>query len=179
MYREFGRVRVIDGDELDTALHQCGDKGQVSGQTVELGDNKPCLVLLAGRQGRRELLSIAVLSCPDAAVTWRLSPTSERVLSRPCLRFVTVAQPPEDRPAGVIALVPPFRREHHGPDEASGDLHRHRAVYHGAKETDGTGEEGDFVPTRIVNQRPLVEMIAHDGDNDARNRKNDHPWASC
>jgi hypothetical protein len=24
-------VRVIDGDELDTALHQCGDKGQVSG----------------------------------------------------------------------------------------------------------------------------------------------------
>jgi hypothetical protein len=49
----------------------------------------------------------------------------------------------------------------------------------GRKRLMARARRADFVPTRIVNQRPLVEMIPHDGDNDARNRKNDHPWASC
>jgi len=40
-------VSIIDRDELDTALHQSGDKGQVSGQTVELGNDKLRPVLLA------------------------------------------------------------------------------------------------------------------------------------
>jgi hypothetical protein len=39
------------------------------------------------------------------------------------------------------------------------------------KKHDGKGEEGEFVPTRIVNESPLVEMIPHDGDNNARNRR--------
>jgi hypothetical protein len=50
---------------------------------------------------------------------------------------------------------------------------------HAEKKHDGTGEEGDFVPTRIVNESPLAEMIPHDGDHNARNRKNGHPSASC
>jgi hypothetical protein len=62
VYSELVGVRVIDGNELDTAFHQSGDKGQVSGQAIQLGNNKPCFVFLAGCQCRRELLPIAVLA---------------------------------------------------------------------------------------------------------------------
>ena len=43
-------VRVIDGDELDAAVHQRGDEGEVAGQPVELGDDELGLVLAAGGQ---------------------------------------------------------------------------------------------------------------------------------
>ena len=47
VHSELVGVSIIDRDELDTALHQSGDKGQVSGQTVELGNDKLRPVLLA------------------------------------------------------------------------------------------------------------------------------------
>jgi hypothetical protein len=40
-------VRVVGGDELDVAVHQRSDEGEVAGEAVELGDNELGLVLAA------------------------------------------------------------------------------------------------------------------------------------
>jgi hypothetical protein len=41
-------VWVINGHEFNAAVHQGGDKGQISAQPIEFGNHKSCLVFLAG-----------------------------------------------------------------------------------------------------------------------------------
>ena len=51
------RVWVIDGDELDTGIHQRGNKCQIAREAIELGDHKLRPMLFAGRECRHELRS--------------------------------------------------------------------------------------------------------------------------
>jgi len=44
-------VRVVGGDELDVAVHQRCDEGEIAGEAVELCDDELGLVLAAGGQG--------------------------------------------------------------------------------------------------------------------------------
>ena len=60
MDRELVHVRIVHGHELDAALHQRCNEGQVAGQTIELGDHQPGLLPLAGRDGRGELRPVIV-----------------------------------------------------------------------------------------------------------------------
>ena len=48
-------LREVAGDELDPALHQVRDEGDVAGQPVELGDQQRRLLQPAGGEGRGEL----------------------------------------------------------------------------------------------------------------------------
>ena len=80
-------------DELDTALHQCGDKGLVSGQTVELGNDKLRPVLLAGRQRRRELLPIAVVATLNLDKLLNQRPPSPVEIVQNCLRCASSPRP--------------------------------------------------------------------------------------
>jgi len=54
-------ARVVGGDELDVAVHQRGDEGEVAGQSVQLGDDELALVLAAGGQGLLQLGAIRTL----------------------------------------------------------------------------------------------------------------------
>ena len=62
-------VRVVGGDELDVAVHQGGDEGEIAGQAVEFGNDQLGLVLPARGQGLLELPKCALMR-PSAAV-WR------------------------------------------------------------------------------------------------------------
>jgi hypothetical protein len=39
MQRKPGSMRIVDRDEFNAGVHERGYKGQVAGQTVELGDH--------------------------------------------------------------------------------------------------------------------------------------------
>ena len=41
-------VRIVGCEELDVAVHQRGDEGQIAAQAVELGDDELGLVLATG-----------------------------------------------------------------------------------------------------------------------------------
>src|SRR5262249_53120958 len=44
-------LACVLGDELDVAVHQRGNEGEIAGEAVELGDDELGLVLAAGRPG--------------------------------------------------------------------------------------------------------------------------------
>ena len=49
--RQLVRMRVIDRNELDTGVHERCDKGQVSRQPIQLGNDQLGLLLSAGING--------------------------------------------------------------------------------------------------------------------------------
>ena len=56
--REPGRLRHIDGQELDPAFHEVRDKGHRPGEPVELGDQEGCLLPAAEIERPAELRTI-------------------------------------------------------------------------------------------------------------------------
>ena len=65
MDRQLVGMGVINGNEFDAAFHKRGNEGQVAGQAVELGDDKPCPLLFAGRQSLFQLRTISALAALD------------------------------------------------------------------------------------------------------------------
>ena len=59
------RVRIIDGDELHTGIHQGRYECRVAGQPIELGDNQLGFLLFAGREGLHQLGPIIALPALD------------------------------------------------------------------------------------------------------------------
>lgn len=60
---EFGNGgQIVDRNEVDLLLQKRGDKRDVPGQAIELGDDKARLVLLAGRGRLHQLGTGAVLA---------------------------------------------------------------------------------------------------------------------
>jgi hypothetical protein len=50
VHRQLVRVRVIDGDEFHTRIHERRYKGEVAGQSIELGNDELSFLFLAGRE---------------------------------------------------------------------------------------------------------------------------------
>ena len=66
-------VRVVGGDELDVAVHQGGDEGEIAGQAVEFGNDQLGLVLPARGQGRLEVPKCALMRPANAkSIGWAI-----------------------------------------------------------------------------------------------------------
>ena len=65
MDRQLVGMGVINGNEFDAAFHKRGNEGQVAGQAVELGDDKPCPLLFAGRERPPQLRAVGALAALD------------------------------------------------------------------------------------------------------------------
>jgi hypothetical protein len=61
-------VRVIGGDELDVAVHQGCDEGEIAGEVVDLGDGELSRVLAAGGQGLLEFGAIRAFAGLDLGI---------------------------------------------------------------------------------------------------------------
>jgi hypothetical protein len=64
MQRQLVGVRIIDRNELNAGIHERCDKGQVSGQPIQLGNDQLGFVLAAGLERPHQLRPI----CPLAAL---------------------------------------------------------------------------------------------------------------
>src|SRR5262249_61045294 len=60
--------REIAANELDLAVHQGGDEGNVAAQSIELRDDQLRLVLPASREGGGELRAVVALAALHFAV---------------------------------------------------------------------------------------------------------------
>jgi hypothetical protein len=58
-------VRVIDGDELHTRVHERRDKGEVAGQAIELGNDELGFLFPAGRERLLQLRPVIALAALD------------------------------------------------------------------------------------------------------------------
>ena len=65
MQRQAGRMRVVNGDELDTGIHQRGNEGQISREAIQLGDDQPRLALAAESQRTLKLRAVIALAGLD------------------------------------------------------------------------------------------------------------------
>ena len=60
-----GRMRIVDGDELNPRIHQRGDECQIARQAIQLRDHKSCLVAATGLKRPLQFGSIVALAALD------------------------------------------------------------------------------------------------------------------
>ena len=65
MQRQLVCVWVIDRNELNTGIHECCDKGQISGQPIQLGDDQFGLVLATGIESPGQFRPVSPLAAFD------------------------------------------------------------------------------------------------------------------
>src|SRR5882724_5497509 len=65
MKHQFRGMGIVDGDELDPALHQIGDESDVAGEPVQLRDYERGLVAFAGCEGSLEFGTVGPVPALD------------------------------------------------------------------------------------------------------------------
>ena len=65
VYRHLVCMRIVDRDKLHTRVHQGRDEREVSGQAIELGDDEPCSLLLAGGKSLFQFWPVIVPTALD------------------------------------------------------------------------------------------------------------------
>jgi hypothetical protein len=63
--RQLVGVGIVDGDKFDAGLHQSRDEREVAREAIELRNDKPRLVLAAGREGFRQFGALGALAALD------------------------------------------------------------------------------------------------------------------
>jgi hypothetical protein len=89
-------MRIIDRNELKTGIHERCDKGQVSGQPIQLGNDQFGLVFAAGIERPRQFWPVGPLAAFDFDEFGRITSSAARAF-RPGNAKISWLRPEPDR----------------------------------------------------------------------------------
>jgi hypothetical protein len=105
MDRQLVRVRVIDSDELNTRVHERRNEGEVAGQAIELGNDEPGFLFLAGRERLLKLWPVVALAALNLGELGNQGPPASVQVALDCLALSLEAKTRSALPVGADAEI--------------------------------------------------------------------------
>jgi hypothetical protein len=99
------RVWIVDRDELNAGVHQCRDKGEVAGQTIQLGNDKLGFVFLASCERPFQFWPVVVLAAFDLRELSDQGPTTSVQVIQDSVSLCVEAEPGPALPVRADAEV--------------------------------------------------------------------------